>query len=597
MKKVIYILATVLMAASCQMDFYRSDTMTSTMLQSNPGAAVYTTDGLYSMFKDVLLFEGTEYSNNTWVKHYFQMTEFRGDNVAQGRASEDPFTEIMNYKEDNTKYNLGYFWYVSYKILFGANSNIESLEKAEQTNETQILLGENYFIRAFVHFALANIYARPYYVEGRPSNADQPCVVLRTSTDCSVTEKATVGKVYDQVEKDCLKAYELLNGKNRRGNNGYVGWEAPLALLSRLYLYKGDWDKCIQYSEQLLGSDPLSHLEPTASLPTYFANAQTSKETIWCINRSINDYQYSQHAQLGSMYYSSNGVGGIGWCEIYTTEPLMDLLFRWPDDKRRDAWFAFAAPIEGQYMVSWPEKPVAGQDYRLNVMVTSTKNEDGKTYTPNVIPNADGTFTVSTGGKTYTIKKQVVNKDVKYYIEGYETDAEDQDDITGGTRVFVRTAQDNAKGTRLTMPAYMCSKFTGQDGEELLSSNVFFRYGEVVLNAAEAYAHKNDAVNAIKYMNVVRERAGLSGDALYTTANLSASGYDNVLDAVLDERRIELMYEGFRQLDLYRNGKPVNRRYAGVHDWEIITLDDLDAKFPCHIPYAETVASGVTSNK
>ena len=594
MKKVIYILATVIMAASCQMDFYRSDTMTSTMLQSNPGAAVYTTDGLYSMFKDVLLFEGSEYSNNTWVKHYFQLTEFRGDNVAQGRASEDPFTEIMNYEDNNTLYNLGYFWYVSYKILFGANSNIEAIEKAEQTAEAQTLLGENYFIRAFVHFSLATIYARPYYVEGRPKNDGQPCVVLRTSTDCSVTEKATVGQVYEQVEKDCLKAYDLLKDKTRRGNNGYVGWEAPLALLSRLYLYKGDWDKCIQYSEQLLGSDPKSHLD--SNLDGYFAGAQTSKETIWCINRSINDYQYSQHAQLGSMYYSSNGVGGIGWCEIYATEPLMDLLYRWPDDKRRDAWFAYAAPIEGQYMVSWPEKQDASLDYRLNIMITSSKNTDG-TYTPNVTPNGDGTFTAQSGSNTYLIKKVTVNKDVKYYIEGFETDAEDQDDITGGTRVFVRTAQDNAKGTRLTMPAYMCKKFTGQDGEELLSSNVFFRYGETVLNAAEAYAHKNDKVNAIKYMNYMRERAGLSGDALYTETNLSASGYDNVLDAVIDERRIELMYEGFRQLDLYRNGKQINRRYAGVHKWEIISLDDLDAKFPVHIPYAETTASGITSNK
>lgn len=594
MKKVLYILAATIMVAACEMDFYRSDTMTSNMLKADPGAAVYTTDGLYSMFKDVLLFEGTEYSNNTWVKHYFQMTEFRGDNVAQGRASEDPFTNIMNYDDDNTLYNLGYFWYVSYKILFGANSNIEAIQEGT-TAEGDLLLGENYFIRAFVHFALANIYAKPYYVEGRGTNENEPCVVLRNSTDCSVTEKATVGKVYDQVEADCKKAYELLKDKTPRGNKGFVNEAAPLALLSRLYLYKGDWDKCIEVSNQLLGDDPASHLDP--DLANYFVNAEESKETIWCIARRLTDYQYSQHAQLGSMYYSSTGVGGIGWCEIYSSEQLLDLLFRWPDDGRRKAYFAYAAPIEGQYMVSWPDAK-GGLDYRLDVMVTSSKNPDG-TYTPNVIPNGDGTFSVTTGGKNYTIKKTTVNKDVKYYIEGYATDAEDDDDIVGGTRVFVRTAQDNAKGTRLTMPAYMNTKFAGKSGtdEELLSSNVFFRYGETILNAAEAYAHKNDAVNAVKYMNYVRSRAGLTGDALYTTANLADSGYDNVLDAVLDERRIELMYEGFRGYDLYRNGKDIFRKYAGVHKWEVIPNAALDTTFPVCIPYAETAASGVTSNK
>ncbi|MBO4466411.1 MAG: RagB/SusD family nutrient uptake outer membrane protein [Bacteroidales bacterium] len=595
MKKVLYILAAALMTAACNMDFYRSDTMTSTMLKSDPGAAVYTTDGLYSMFKDVLLYEGSEYSNNTWVKHYFQLTEFRGDNVAQGRASEDPFTEIMNYTDDNTLYNLGYFWYVSYKILFGANSNIEAIQEGASA-EGDLLLGENYFIRAFVHFALANIYARPYYVEGRPSNADQPCVVLRKSTDCSVTEKATVGQVYDQVEADCKKAYQLLQGKTRRGNKGFVGEEAPLALLSRLYLYKGDWDNCITISNQLLGDDPASKLDP--DLENYFVNAATSKETIWCINRALTDYQYSQHAQLGSMYYSSNGVGGIGWCEIYSSEQLVDLLYRWPDEGRRKAYFAYAAPIEGQLMVSWPEKQDASLRYRLDVMITSSKVSEG-VYTPNVVENGDGTLTATSGSNMYTIKKKTVNKDVKYYIEGYETDAEDQDDIEGGTRVFVRTAQDNAKGTRLTMPAYMNTKFAGKSGtdEELLTSNVFFRYGETILNAAEAYAHKNDATNAIKYMNYVRARAGLTGDALYTAANLADSGYTNLIDAVLDERRLELFYEGFRGYDLYRNAKPVFRKYAGVHDWEIISVDDLDRKFPVCIPYAETAASGITSNK
>ncbi|MBO4605582.1 MAG: RagB/SusD family nutrient uptake outer membrane protein [Bacteroidales bacterium] len=595
MKKVFYIAIATLLVAACNMDFYRSDTMTSTMLKSDPGAAVYTTDGLYSMFKDVILFEGSEYSNNTWVKHYFQLTEFRGDNVAQGRASEDPFTNIMNYTEDQGQecYNIGYFWYVSYKILFGANSNIEAIQEGA-TAEGDLLLGENYFIRAFVHFALANIYARPYYVEGRGTNANEPCVILRTSTDCSKTEKATIEQVYKSVEDDCNKAYQLLQGKKRRGDKGFVGEEAPLALLSRLYLYKGDWDKCIEVSEQLLGADPASKLDP--NLDNLFVNAPNSVETIWCIDRAITDYQYSQHAQLGSMYYSSTGVGGVGWCEIYSSEQLVDLLYRWEDEGRRKAYFAYAAPIEGQLMVSWPEKQGAGLTYRLDVMITSSKNPDGS-YTPNVTDNGDGTLTAKSGDNTYIIKKKTVNKDVKYYIEGYETDAEDQDDIEGGTRVFVRTAQDASKGTRLTMPAYMNKKFTGQGGEELLSSNIFFRYGETILNAAEAYAHKNDAVNAVKYMNYVRARAGLTGDALYTTTNLAASGYDNILDAVLDERRLELFYEGFRGYDLYRNGKDIFRKYAGVHDWEIIPNADLDNKFPCYIPYAETVVSGVTSNK
>ena len=55
MKKILLILSLVAAGlVSCEMDHYRSDTMTSTQLKDDPGAAVYTTDGNYSLFKDVL---------------------------------------------------------------------------------------------------------------------------------------------------------------------------------------------------------------------------------------------------------------------------------------------------------------------------------------------------------------------------------------------------------------------------------------------------------------------------------------------------------------------------------------------------------------
>ena len=55
MKKIIAIVTIILAAlslASCNMDFYSSDSMTSAQLAENPSSAVYTTDGIYTLFKD-----------------------------------------------------------------------------------------------------------------------------------------------------------------------------------------------------------------------------------------------------------------------------------------------------------------------------------------------------------------------------------------------------------------------------------------------------------------------------------------------------------------------------------------------------------------
>lgn len=109
MKKILIALAAVFALASCQMDFYRSDTMTSAMLGENPAAAVYTTDGVYSMFKDVLEYQGSEYSGNQYVRHLFLMSELHGDNVVVSFASSDPFFEVHTYVDNPQLYNLGYF--------------------------------------------------------------------------------------------------------------------------------------------------------------------------------------------------------------------------------------------------------------------------------------------------------------------------------------------------------------------------------------------------------------------------------------------------------------------------------------------------------
>ena len=38
-----------------------------------------------------------------------------------------------------------------------------------------------------------------------------------------------------------------------------------------------------------------------------------------------------------------------------------------------------------------------------------------------------------------------------------------------------------------------------------------------------------------------------------------------MLDVVLEERRLELAFEGLRRYDLLRNGRPLIRTYPGVH--------------------------------
>ena len=129
----------------------------------------------------------------------------------------------------------------------------------------------------------------------------------------------------------------------------------------------------------------------------------------------------------------------------------------------------------------------------------------------------------------------------------------------------------------------------------MLCSYPMIRWGEIILNRAEAYAKLNNSTAALADVNVIRSRAGLSGEQLMTTSNMTARGYTDILDVVLDERRLELAYEGFRWKDLFRNNKPMDRRYAGTHPWEIIQPTDL--RIPHQISGDETLINpGVVPN-
>lgn len=80
------------------------------------------------------------------------------------------------------------------------------------------------------------------------------------------------------------------------------------------------------------------------------------------------------------------------------------------------------------------------------------------------------------------------------------------------------------------------------------------RYAEVLLNAAEALARSSSTVNsrAVALLNAVRNRAVPEGPGRYTESSFATS--QELVQAILNERRIEFLAEGMRWLDIHRLG-------------------------------------------
>ncbi|HJR67445.1 MAG TPA: RagB/SusD family nutrient uptake outer membrane protein [Gemmatimonadaceae bacterium] len=124
------------------------------------------------------------------------------------------------------------------------------------------------------------------------------------------------------------------------------------------------------------------------------------------------------------------------------------------------------------------------------------------------------------------------------------------------------------------------NKYITGDGDDDLH---VIRFAEVILNRAEAYARLGQLQLAVDDLNRTRVRAGLPA---LTVAGLG-SDMQTVLEAIWQERRLELAFEGFRWPDLVRTGRAI----------EVLGLEDDPHQILYPIPQEERdVAPNITQN-
>ncbi|MFA9388210.1 MAG: RagB/SusD family nutrient uptake outer membrane protein [Prolixibacteraceae bacterium] len=107
---------------------------------------------------------------------------------------------------------------------------------------------------------------------------------------------------------------------------------------------------------------------------------------------------------------------------------------------------------------------------------------------------------------------------------------------------------------------YTIWKYVGlaPDGSTTRPSNlqssanwIIYRYADVLLMKAEALSQLGNYNEASDIINLIRERAGISPLSIQNSANAFE-------DAILDERALELAFEGKRWFDLVRMGRRNN---------------------------------------
>lgn len=204
--------------------------------------------------KEMLVFAYSE-GSYTFIEWRTDNALAIADNQQQDWLHENfRFQPVVSYEGQDTP---SYLWDKNYYAIAHANQVLLSLDEVENTDQAlfNAIKGEALVCRAYNHFILATIFCQHYDAATASSEMGVP-YVDKAETELIVQyERGTLEETFRAIEKDLLEGIPLLNDSYLKGSGKYhFNTKAAHAFASRFYLYKKEWDKCIEYSNKVLGA-------------------------------------------------------------------------------------------------------------------------------------------------------------------------------------------------------------------------------------------------------------------------------------------------------------------------------------------------------
>jgi hypothetical protein len=233
------------------------------------------------------------------------VTSFSSDEqVYYSTRSAAEYLQVNNNALRSDNFILARLWSGLYSVIYKANAVIEGLTTSGVSPGLKNrLTGEAKFIRAFCHFYLVNLWG------------DVPLILSTDYKANNVIGRTVSNEVYDQIIQDLKGAQELLPGDYTDSNNERVratSWAAT-AFLSRVYLYRAEWQLAETEADKIISNSSMFFLEP--DLDKVFR--KTSPEAIlqlWSDN-------YPQDRNSFSVSASGPSLGALRTDYVMSFEP------------------------------------------------------------------------------------------------------------------------------------------------------------------------------------------------------------------------------------------------------------------------------------
>lgn len=364
-------------------------------------------------------------------------------------------------------------------------------------------------MRAIFHFELICWFGdAPIIGE---DEAGAPIVFDLSNPSAMNMERTPAAQALEWVVAQCDEVKDLLPFRyaNEGSNWGRVNGATAYALKSRALLYRA--------SDLYSSSDKATWWKKAATAATDFMQKNTQQS---------NPYQLYNTSDPTNDYYT-----------CFITNPVFNSEFI----MARSVWNTYQ--IENAFLpVGFTGKFTAnGRTNPTQNFVDAFEMKDGKFIDEN--------------GSTYDKANPFRNRDPRLdQIVFHQGSIWGRADLGEQRSIDVRYISETNKGLDYktamagTITGYYLKKYVNNISSKEPSTFphawAIFRYGEILLNAAEAINEAEGPTNAYQYINQIRTRAGMPPYAGMTQAELKKR--------IRNERRIELSFEDHRFFDVRR---------------------------------------------
>ena len=500
MKKIIYLVITVLLCTSCE-SFLDTESYTKKNSENFPVNEEDASQLLTAVY--ATLSKGQESPGNAW----FFVTELASDDRYGGGGENDKDFMCLGHLLYTNLDRFQSFWAARYTGIGRANMTIASLENVADEEVRNQKTGEALFLRAYFYFDLVQMFGDVPLISKAPENVKEAQ---------TAPEQTSQEEIFKYIAQDLKTAYDIMPAYQwNEVLSGTVTKWAAAGLLARVYLfYTGFYQK--------------------SSLPLADGGEVTKAEVVAALESCMNNSGHGLLSDFRSIWPYSNKLTKKDYAYVADAPEWVR------DGDNKEQVFS----VKCSRLGDWDTTTGYANQFSLYFGV---RNDGQNDRYKNIMPLGQGWGAGPVTPNLWNEWKADEPTDPRrvasiYNVEeesaGYVYGADSQMEETGLWQKKIIATRAKKNDTEFWNVFTSSSEYWGDD----LSDN--FQLGNetdlCVIRYADILLMHSELTETTNGINQVRGRVGLS----------PLGGYS--LSALQKERRYELAFEGVRWGDIRR---------------------------------------------